>query len=91
MLTVTEAARDKLKETLKANTSDQETSLRLTMKPPGQLGLVLDKISSADSVVEHEGTKVLIISHEIAELLGRAKLDVEETPDGNTLKIIQDQ
>ncbi len=91
MLTVTEAAMDKLKETLKANTNDQETSLRLTMKPAGQLGLVLDKISPADSIVEHEGEKVLIISHEIAELLKGAKLDVEDTPDGKTLKIFQEQ
>jgi Fe-S cluster assembly iron-binding protein IscA len=91
MLTVTEAAKEKLKETLMANTNDQDSSLRLTMKPPGQLGLVVDKVSPADSVVEHEGTKVLVISNEIAELLQGAKLDVENTPDGKTLKIFQEQ
>ena len=91
MLTVTEAAREKLKETLLANTDDQEASLRLTMRPPGQLGLVLDRVSPGDDVVEHQGSKVLVVSHEIAELLQGSKLDVEDTPDGKRLKIFQEQ
>lgn len=89
MLTVTEAAKQRLKETLLANTDDQEAGLRLTMKPPGQLGLVLDRALPADSIVEHEGSKVLIVGHEIAELLQEATLDIQDTPDGPRLTIFQ--
>ena len=58
MLTVTEAAKDKLMETLVANTDDREAGLRLMIKTPGQLGLVLDKGLPTDEVVEHEGLKL---------------------------------
>jgi len=91
MLTVTEAAKDKLMETLLANTDDREAGLRLTMKPPGQLGLVLDKESPGDSVVEHEGLKLLLVEHEVAELLQEATLDVQDAPDGPKLTIFQGQ
>ena len=91
MLTVTEAAKDKLMETLLANTDDREAGLRLTMKPPGQLGLVLDRELPDDSVVEHEGLKLLLVEHEVAELLQEATLDVQDTPDGPTLTIFQGQ
>ena len=91
MLTVTEAAKQLLKETLLANTDDQEAGLRLTMKSPGQLGLVLDRQSPGDSVIEYEGSKVLLLEHEIAELLKEVTLDVQDTPDGPQLAIFQGQ
>jgi len=91
MLTVTEAAKDKLMEALLANTDDQEVGLRLSMEPPGKLGLMLDRESPGDSVVEHEGLKLLLVEHEVAELLQEATLDVQDTPDGPTLTIFQGQ
>jgi Fe-S cluster assembly iron-binding protein IscA len=90
MISVTKEAKEKLKETLRQHTDTAEESLRMVMKPPGQVGLILDRISPADKFVEHEGTKILILGHEISELLDTAKLDVEDTPDGKKLKIYQD-
>lgn len=87
MLTVTEAARDKLKETLLANTEDREIALRLTINPPGQLGLMLDKESPGDSIIEHEGSKLLLLEQEVAELLKEATLDVQNSPDGPALVV----
>lgn len=89
MLTVTEAAKDKLMETLLASTDDQEIGLRLSMKPPGQLGLVLDRESPADNVIEHEGLKLLLVEPELVELLQEATLDVQDTPGGPKLTISQ--
>ena len=91
MLKVTESAKQKLRETLLANTDDREAGLRLKMKSSGQLGLVLDRGSPADSIVEHEGSKVLIVEHELAELLQEATLDIQDTPDGPKLTIFQGQ
>jgi len=87
MLTVTESAKQKLRQTLITNTNDQEAGLRLTMEPPGQLGLVLDRESPNDSLIEHEGLKVLIVDHELAELLQEATIDVQDTHDGPKLTI----
>jgi Fe-S cluster assembly iron-binding protein IscA len=91
MLTVTEAAKDKLMETLLANTDDQEAGLRLIMKPLGQLGLVLDRESPGDSVIEYEGLKLLLVENEVAELLQEATLDIQYAPDGPKLTIFQGQ
>jgi len=91
MLTVTESAKEKLMETLLANTDDREAGLRLTMKPPGQLGLVLDRESPGDSVVEHEGLKLLLVEPELVELLEGAILEVQDTPDGPRLTILEGQ
>jgi Fe-S cluster assembly iron-binding protein IscA len=91
LLTVTEAAKDKLMETLLANTDDREAGLRLTMKPPGQLGLVLDRGLPTDEVVEHEGLKLLLVEPELVDLLQGATLDVQDTPDGPNLVISQEQ
>jgi Fe-S cluster assembly iron-binding protein IscA len=89
MLTVTEAAKQRLKETLLANTDDREAGLRLKMKSPGQLGLVLDRQLPADSIVEYKGLKVLLVEHEIADLLQEATLDVQNTSNGTKLAISQ--
>jgi len=87
MVTVTENAKQQLKETLLANSDDPETGLRLSFKSPGQFGLVLDKEHKGDQVVEHEGSKVLLVGLEIVEQLQGATLDVGDTPEGTKLVI----
>lgn len=87
MVTVTENAKQQLKETLLANRDDPETSLRLSIKTPGQFGLALDKEHEGDQVVEHEGVKVLLVGLEIVEQLQGATLDVGDTPEGTKLVI----
>ena len=61
MLTVTESAKQLLKETLSAHTDDLEMSLRLSLKEPGQLEIVLGREAEGDQVVEHRGAKVLML------------------------------
>ena len=87
MLTVTEDAKQILKEKLLANTEDPELVLRLKRDPGGQLGLVLDKEAPDDYVVEHEETRVLLIGKELADVVDELTLTTEDTPEGPKLVI----
>lgn len=91
MLTVTDSAKQLLKETLSAHTDDPEIGLRLELKPPGQLGIVLDREAEGDQVVEHEGAKVLLVGHELTSLLHEVTIDVQATPDGPKLVVSQEK
>jgi Fe-S cluster assembly iron-binding protein IscA len=90
MLTVTEAAKQKLKATLLAHTKDYANGLRLKVKSPGNIGLILDKPSSSDTVIEYEGLKVLLIAKEVGKLFNKATLDLHKSGDNNKLTIHQD-
>jgi Fe-S cluster assembly iron-binding protein IscA len=90
MLTVTESAKQLLKETLLAHTDDPESGLRLVLEPPGRLGLVLGRECYGDQVVEHEGTKVLLVSPELETLVDETILDVQDTPDGPKLAMLRE-
>ena len=87
MLTVTEEAKQILKEKLLASTDDPELVLRLKGGPGGQLGLVLDKETPGDDVVEHEEAKVLLIGGELADVVDGLTLTTEDTPEGAKLVI----
>ena len=89
MLTVTEGAKQLLKETLLAHSDDPETGLRLSMNPPGQLGMVLDREAEGDQVVEHEGAKVLLVAPELAPVVEGVTLDVQDTPEGTKLVVLK--
>lgn len=87
MLTVTESAKQLLKETLLAHTDDPEIGLRLSLKAPGQLGIVLDREAEGDQVVEHEGAKVLLVASGLVPVVDGVTLDVQDTPDGPKLAV----
>jgi Fe-S cluster assembly iron-binding protein IscA len=87
MLTVTENAKQRLKELLLANTNDADFGVRLVLTAAGQTGLVLDREGFADDVVEYEGAKVLLMGPEVAQLVAGATLDTEDTPEGTKLVI----
>ncbi len=90
MLTVTESARQILKETLTVHSDDPEVGLRLLLQPPGRLGIILDKEAEGDQVVTHEGAKVLLIASELAPLVDGNTLDTQDTPDGPQLTMFQE-
>ena len=90
MLTVTKAAKEKLKATLLTHTRDYENGLRLKVKSPGNIGLVLDKPSSSDTVIEYEGLKILLIESEVGKLFNKATLDLHKSGDTKKLTIYQD-
>lgn len=87
MLTVTESARQHLKNMLLAHSDDPEIGLRLTVEPPRQFGLVLDREGVGDQVVEHEGAKVLLVASELVTLLSEVTIDAQDTPEGTKLVI----
>jgi Fe-S cluster assembly iron-binding protein IscA len=90
MLTVTESAKQLLKETLLAHSDDPEAVPRLSMMPPGQLGIMLDSETEGDQVVEHEGVKVLLVASELAPVVDRVTLDVQDTPEGSKLVVFRE-
>ena len=89
MLTVTESAKQLLKEMLTARSDDPEAGLRLLLKPPGQFGIVLDREAEGDQVVEHEGAKVLLVASELVPVVEGVTLDVQDTPDGPQLVVLK--
>ena len=66
---------------------DPEVGLRLTVQPPRQFSLVLDREGVGDHVVEHEGSKVLLVEQESAALLEELTIDVKDTHEGTKLVI----
>lgn len=88
MITVTDSAKEHLKNTLLAHTDDPNISLRLVAKPAGKLGFVLDSEAEGDQVVEHKGTKVLLVGQELVPVVEGLTLDVQDTADGPKLAII---
>jgi Fe-S cluster assembly iron-binding protein IscA len=89
MLTVTENAKQFLKETLAAHNDDLEERPRLILETSGQLGLALGIEGKDDQVIEHEGAKVLLISPEVASAVEQLTMDVENTADGPQLVVLK--
>jgi Fe-S cluster assembly iron-binding protein IscA len=85
MLTITEGAKQLLRETLRENSQDPETGIRLSVKKGGNFGIVLDTEAEGDQVVKHNGAKVLLVSSELATTLKEARLDVHDTDEGPKL------
>jgi len=50
----------------------------------------VDTETLGDQVVEHEGSKVLIVERELADQLEGVTVDVEDTPEGPRLSIFRD-
>ena len=90
MLTVTDSAKEHLKETLLGNTDDPEIGIRIRLGPGRQFGLVLDREAEGDQIVEHDGLKVLLVGQELATIVELVTLDVQDTPDGPKLIVVKE-
>ena len=88
MLTVTEGAKQHLKKVLLTHTDDPELGVRLKVDESGEYGLTLDREAEGDQLVEHEGSKVLLVAHEVAERLAELTLDTVDTPEGTRLRLV---
>jgi Fe-S cluster assembly iron-binding protein IscA len=83
MVIVTEEAKRELAKLLQSpDVEAGEATFRLAAGREGQLGLVLDEEQEGDQVVEHEGTKVLLVGAAVAPLVDGVTLGCEETPEG---------
>jgi len=89
MLNVTEGAKQMMKEALAAKTDDPELGLKLVANESGQFTLVLGQEKEGDQVVEHEGSKVLLIDRELSVLLEGRTLDCEDSREGRWLMMSQ--
>ena len=87
MVGVTKAGLAELKRILDEHTDNAQAGLRLTTDQSGTLGLTIDVETAEDQVLEHEGSKLLIIEHNLAAGLKGITIDVDETPEGNKLVI----
>lgn len=86
MLTVTQDARQVLKEILANQSKDPEVGMRLVVQPQDkQFALLLDTEGQDDQLVEHEGSKVLLVAPNIAPLVEDMTLDVEKSEAGLNL------
>jgi len=90
MIGVTERAKHELKKILSANVDSPLAGLRLSATEQNRLGLGLDIEASGDTVVEHEGSKVLMVEGELADSLRGISVDVEDTQDGPRLVIVNE-
>jgi Fe-S cluster assembly iron-binding protein IscA len=94
MITVTDKAKDELRQTLdQAGVNEEGVGIRLAPTQAGdapgetRLGLILDHARAGDQVVEHEGRIVLMVDADIAAQLDGTTLDVVDTPEGRTLAL----
>ena len=90
MVSVTERARGELKTILLDNVDNPEAGLRLSAGESDQLRLGIDVEMPGDQVVEHEGSKVLLVEQELAGNLEGLTIDVDDSSEGLKLVIVKD-
>jgi Fe-S cluster assembly iron-binding protein IscA len=78
MVTVTERARERLKELLEARTEDTSVGLRLELTPSGEFGVFPDQERVDDQVIEHQGAAVLLVGQEIAQRVEDTTIDCDD-------------
>ena len=90
MIAVTERAKEELKKMLSDKVDNLQAGLRLNPSSAGHFGLSIDVEMPGDQVVEHEGSKVLLVEQGLASSLEGITLDVEDTPQGPQLGVFKD-
>jgi hypothetical protein len=84
MMIVTGRAKNLLLERKRtANINDPESGLRVSADQGGQWLLVADHPRDGDSVIQHEGVTVLLVSPDVQSALVGTKLDCLEASDGS--------
>ena len=86
MLTVTAQAKKELKNIVDQRSLGTGRCLRLAIPPawpgPGDFGIVIDDEKSDDLTVTLRGTKILLLSQQLAPQMSTSVLDYKETPQG---------
>jgi Fe-S cluster assembly iron-binding protein IscA len=91
MVEVTERAREELKKTLDAQSPQPQHGLRLALVGPDEFGLGVDSEKDGDQVVQHEGSKVLMVQGALSQQLDGVTIDIHETEAGPRLVMAMTQ
>ena len=85
MITITERAKDELKDVLVAAEAEPDEGLRLLPTSEDVFELMLDTEMSGDLVIEYEGYKVLLIGLEYLKFLNGKTVGCCDTEVGSVL------
>jgi Fe-S cluster assembly iron-binding protein IscA len=85
VITITERAKEELKDMLITAEAEPDEGLRLIPTSDGVFELMLDTEMSGDLVVEYQGYKVLLIGIEYFKILNGKTVGCFDTEDGAVL------
>jgi hypothetical protein len=89
MIAVTERAKEqRLDRKLSANSSEPDVGLRLEPAATGEWQLFPDQAIEGDQVVEHGGSKLLLIGADASDALGDRQVDCRETAPGQVQLVL---
>jgi hypothetical protein len=88
MLKITEAAGEYLTAVLERAQASGDTAVRIELHD-GALSPALDSARPGDETYDHQGRMVLLLDPPVREYLEDSMLDVDETPGGPQLLILQ--
>ncbi len=88
MLKITEAAGEYLTAVLERARASGETAIRIELHD-GTLSPALDSVRPGDETYDHQGRMVLLLDAPVRDYLEDSMLDVDETPGGPKLLILQ--
>jgi len=66
---------------------ESNIALRLVLTPDGYLAIIMDVYREGDTVIEHNGTKVLLIEAELVDSVDGMLFDCADTSEGPHLQI----
>ena len=89
MIDITEHAKQELHRLLIAKVDWPGALLRLIDRGEGKLGLGIDIQKPDDLVINYEGKRLMLVESALAANLEDITLDVDNTPDGPELVIIE--
>jgi hypothetical protein len=89
MIAVTERAKEQLLDMkLSANINQPDVGLRLQPAATGGWQLFPDQVVEGDQVVEHGGSKILLIGADASGALGNGQVDCRETSPGQVQLVL---
>ena len=89
MIEITEHAKQELNRLLIAKVDWPGALLRLIDRGKGKLGLGIDIQKPGDLVIDYDNKRLILVGADLAENLAHITLDVDDTPDGPELVIIE--
>lgn len=78
MFAVNRPAKEELKRILSDQADNPQTVVRLIPGRLGEFGFKMDAETADDHIIEHEGSKVLLVNHELADTLEEYTLAFED-------------